>query len=58
MCIYIYIYILYTRNDFFKNCNLKKGIGIEREKESKHVRDQIVWKQIEDAAQGFATELK
>ena len=34
-----------------KNCNFKKGIGIKSEKVCKQVRDQIVWKQVEDTAQ-------
>ena len=42
-----------TRNDF-KNLQFKrKGIGIEREKVCKQVRDQIEWKQVEDTAQGL-----
>ena len=36
-----------------KNCNLKKRIGIVSEKVCKQVRDQIVWKQVEDTAQGL-----
>ena len=37
-----------------KICNFKKGIGIESEKSMyKQGRDQIVWKQIEDIAQGL-----
>ena len=28
-------------------------MGIESEKSIKHVRDQIVWKQVEDTAQGL-----
>ena len=41
-----------TRNDFI--CNFKKGIviGSESEKVCKQVSDQIVWKKVEDAAQG------
>ena len=31
---------------------LKKGIGIESERVCKKGRDQIVWKQVEDVAQG------
>ena len=43
----------YTGNDF-KICNfIEKGIGIESEKVCKQVRDQIVWKQVEDTAQGL-----
>ena len=34
-------------------CNFKKGTGIESEKVCKQVRDQIVWKQVEDTAQGL-----
>ena len=30
---------------------LKKRIGMKSEKVCKQVRDQIVWKQVEDAAQ-------
>ena len=33
-----------------KICNLKKGIGIKSEKLCKQVRDQIVWKLVEDTA--------
>ena len=36
-----------------KICNFKKGIGIESKKVCKQIRDQIVWKQVEDTAQGF-----
>ena len=32
---------------------LKKGIGIASEKICNQVRDQIVWKQVEDTAQGL-----
>ena len=32
---------------------LKKGIGIESERIWKQVRDQIVWKKVEDTAQGL-----
>ena len=32
---------------------LKKGIGIKSEKLCKQVRDQIVWKQLVDTAQGL-----
>ena len=38
-------------NDFKKN--LKKGIGIKSEKVYKQVRDQIVWKRVEDTAEGL-----
>ena len=38
-------------NDFKKIATLKKGIRIESEKVCKQVRDQIVWRQIEDTAQ-------
>ena len=41
---------MHTRNDF-KDLQFKKGIGIESEKVCKQVRDQIVWKQVEDTAQ-------
>ena len=41
-----------TGNDF-KVCNFKKGIEIESEKVCKQVRDQILWKQLEDTAQGL-----
>ena len=40
------------QNDL-KICNLKKRIGIEIEKVCKQVRDQIVWKQVKDTAQGL-----
>ena len=36
-----------------KVCNLKKGIEIKSEKVCKQVRDQIVWKQVKDIAQGL-----
>ena len=32
---------------------LKKGIGMKSEKVCKQVRDQKVWKQVEDTAQGL-----
>ena len=32
---------------------LKKGIGIKSEKVCNQVRGQIVWKQVEDTAQGL-----
>ena len=32
---------------------LKKGMGIESEKYTNKFRDQIVWKQVEDTAQGL-----
>ena len=38
------------RNDY-KNAILKKVVGIKSEKVCKQVRDQIVWKQVEDAVQ-------
>ena len=38
-----------ARNDI-KNLQFIKGIGIESEKVCKQVRDQIVWKQVEDTA--------
>ena len=33
-----------------KICNLRKGIGSKVKKVCKQVRDQIVWKQVEDTA--------
>ena len=43
-----------TRNDF-KNLQFKiRGIGIKSKKLCKQVRDQIVWKQVEDIAQGLS----
>ena len=39
-----------------KICNFKKGIGIESEKVCNQVRDQIVWKQVEDTTQELATK--
>ena len=36
-----------------KISNFKKGTGIENKKVCQQVRDQIVWKQIEDTAQGL-----
>ena len=36
-----------------KICNFKKQIGIESEKVRKQVKDQMVWKQVEDTAQGL-----
>ena len=41
-----------TRNDL-KYAILKKGIGIESEKLCIQVRDQIVWKYVENTAQGL-----
>ena len=35
-----------------KTCDLKKEIGIKSEKSMHKVRDQIVWKQVEDTVQG------
>ena len=37
---------------WFKNAILKKGIGIKSEKVCIQVRDQIVWKQIEEQLKG------
>ena len=48
----IYDICIITRNNL-KNLQLKKGIGIEIEKVCKQVRDQIVWKQVEDTSQGL-----
>ena len=45
--------IITVRNDLKNLQFLKKGIGIESEKVCKQVRDQIVWKRVEDIAQGL-----
>ena len=42
-----------------KICNLKKREqGLKVKEVCKQVRDQIVWKQFEDTAQGFPVEWK
>ena len=41
-----------------KNCYFKKRIGIKSEKVCKQVMDQVVWKQVEDTAQGLLCNWK
>ena len=45
--------VITVRNDLKNLQFFKKGIGIESEKVCKQVRDQIVWKQVKDTAQGL-----